>query len=910
MATTDDLPAIGFHTEISQTTYAELISVTQGATQPINYTNPIVYGGTDCTAGTDGTFPITEPTVELFKSDPVITAATTIYKPPSNRCLLRNVYCSLEWVGPFLLDTRIFGLFLRYTIRQTPTQRIIVDQEPISAKRFILPDVQYSYLWKGTDSNEYNDENLINSINVRLHGTGSIQPGDTFECGHRAYIRGVRPSNPGAFNDIVNFQLGDAPNPALGILESIDIIALVRTTDSDQYVWQDIPYLLGGGFDDDSDILRATLQFDRDGRTVVASDTISTTNIYNNSTDSLGRWTTLAHFEIDTLSGDGIDQITINESTGPVRGYGLVLVKTNGQLVDRPIPLPPFDVQGFISIGDPCSSDVTITSRSESLLVNEVQSVTIPGATGGTFRLSFKDEHTNYLALGASAADLQAALEALSTIGLSNVTVTGSGTAASPYIITFRYALGSTNQPLLEGDSSRLTGLASATYNTISQGTFSEKVRITTTNFLQTFTVTFEGSTTQSLFRPSLNELQLALEALDTIGPGNIAVTAPSAIDRDEHYNGPWDLSLIGLLGDQNIPNGSLTVSPSSYSVSTLVEGGGASEIQTIKFYHAESGYAQFNFNGLLSDRVYFPTTADVIQQALENIPGIGIGNILVEEVDDYYKITFIDELIGTDVPQIAAITSNLTGGQIFVSEVTAGQEPGATVRVINLNNATSGTFALVYGGITTNPLSYICSADDIKSAILDAASQNPDITLTSEDFTVDGDTGAPGVASGPFTIEFVDGYFAAELSATNVQLECSTKIAPVVPVGPYGYDVVPDPELGLPSTLPSYNDATPNPSTPLIFQRDLYDPNTLINGNACRVIDVMLNKNLSPSKFIPYYRVGSNLRPAGLKDELQTGISIVAIHVDLDTATWRQHVLRHLSSTRNILPMRMVWPT
>src|SRR5262249_11277876 len=64
--------------------------------------------------------------------------------------------------------------------------------------------------------------------------------------------------------------------------------------------------------------------------------------------------------------------------------------------------------------------------------VNNVQRVSVTGPVTGTFRLTFNGQQTSALANNASAAAVQSALEALSTIGVGNVSVTGAttGTAA------------------------------------------------------------------------------------------------------------------------------------------------------------------------------------------------------------------------------------------------------------------------------------------------------------------------------------------------------------------------------------------------------------------------------------------------------------------------------------------------
>jgi hypothetical protein len=70
--------------------------------------------------------------------------------------------------------------------------------------------------------------------------------------------------------------------------------------------------------------------------------------------------------------------------------------------------------------------------------VNEVQTVTITGTpTGGTFRLTWNGQQTAVIAYNATAATVQAALEALSNIGVGNVSVTGGPGPGTPYVVTF-----------------------------------------------------------------------------------------------------------------------------------------------------------------------------------------------------------------------------------------------------------------------------------------------------------------------------------------------------------------------------------------------------------------------------------------------------------------------------------------
>ena len=65
----------------------------------------------------------------------------------------------------------------------------------------------------------------------------------------------------------------------------------------------------------------------------------------------------------------------------------------------------------------------------------EIQQVRILDATGGTFTLTFDGQTTSALAYDINAADLEAALEALSTV--TACSVTGTGTDGDPFVITF-----------------------------------------------------------------------------------------------------------------------------------------------------------------------------------------------------------------------------------------------------------------------------------------------------------------------------------------------------------------------------------------------------------------------------------------------------------------------------------------
>jgi hypothetical protein len=87
--------------------------------------------------------------------------------------------------------------------------------------------------------------------------------------------------------------------------------------------------------------------------------------------------------------------------------------------------------------------------------VAEVQTVTVTGApTGGTFTLTVEGATTGGIAFNASAAAVQAALEALGTVSPGDITVTG--VAGGPYTLTWNRGGGDVAQITASGAS--LTG--------------------------------------------------------------------------------------------------------------------------------------------------------------------------------------------------------------------------------------------------------------------------------------------------------------------------------------------------------------------------------------------------------------------------------------------------------------------
>jgi hypothetical protein len=101
-------------------------------------------------------------------------------------------------------------------------------------------------------------------------------------------------------------------------------------------------------------------------------------------------------------------------------------------------------------------------------LGNEVQLVTV-SATGGTFTLTFGGQTTSTIAWNAAASAVQTALRALSTIGATGVTVSGSG--GGPFTVSFTGTLQDTDVAQMTSSAAGLTGGAqTCVVTTVTQG--------------------------------------------------------------------------------------------------------------------------------------------------------------------------------------------------------------------------------------------------------------------------------------------------------------------------------------------------------------------------------------------------------------------------------------------------------
>ncbi|WP_278465791.1 LamG-like jellyroll fold domain-containing protein [Gimesia maris] len=114
---------------------------------------------------------------------------------------------------------------------------------------------------------------------------------------------------------------------------------------------------------------------------------------------------------------------------------------------------------------------MTINVTNLTGAVNEVQTISSPNnPTGGTFTLSYAGEITGSIPYNASAATVEAALEALNTIPTGAVSCGGGSLPGTDVTVTFQGALASTDVALLVANAENLTGVTGTVTETTAGG--------------------------------------------------------------------------------------------------------------------------------------------------------------------------------------------------------------------------------------------------------------------------------------------------------------------------------------------------------------------------------------------------------------------------------------------------------
>lgn len=311
---------------------------------------------------------------------------------------------------------------------------------------------------------------------------------------------------------------------------------------------------------------------------------------------------------------------------------------------------------------------------------NEIQRITVE-ATGGTFTLSLGGKTTSALAYDISAAKLDEALEdlvmkAFATTGKDDITVTKAGNI---YRVAFTDELAGKNIDLLAANDLGLTNgkgtldtliIDDSKYdlNTVGVLTSSSVTGLSTkqVNEIQTivvdategtFQLSFGGKNTGDLaYNISAAKLDEALEQLDTIGLGNVAVTQNDDV-YVVRFQGDLSNTNVDTLGFVNnlkstteLPGGDLTTGAGSVTISTRVNGTGdqkddpgLNEMQMLTVNATGGTFMLSLLNGfeglgpskIVTDPIPYDASADVVQDALQ----FKIAELFPKETDPKFDV-------------------------------------------------------------------------------------------------------------------------------------------------------------------------------------------------------------------------------------------------------------------------------
>lgn len=165
-------------------------------------------------------------------------------------------------------------------------------------------------------------------------------------------------------------------------------------------------------------------------------------------------------------------QTTVSTSNGTTSLSGYDTESGNSMVGPLSQNFPASTVNTAISLSFTLSNLQSITLLSDkgcTIKTNgtgsaDVQTVSISGSpTGGTFPLVFNGQVAAGIAYNASAATVQSALQALSSIGSGNVTCSGGPLPGTAVVCTFSGTLATGQQPLMLTGSGGLTGGSSPT---------------------------------------------------------------------------------------------------------------------------------------------------------------------------------------------------------------------------------------------------------------------------------------------------------------------------------------------------------------------------------------------------------------------------------------------------------------
>lgn len=454
----------------------------------------------------------------------------------------------------------------------------------------------------------------------------------------------------------------------------------------------------------------------------------------------------------------------------------------------------PLDVD--VTGEDPSAASVAIVQfQAGTAAANHIQRIKVPGTpTAGNIKIQFRDA-TATVAYNASAATVEAALEALSSIGVGNVSVSGS--LADGWSVEFQGTFAGQEVEMLNAWSEDIEGVASYTVEkTVSmeleRQTYDMDALDGDANHYYAFG--YDGDRGHLFSAASGTDAILeALESVPGIGAGN------AAVGRND--DGSYTITLIGdfvgveagditLYDDTNGTSSTLTTTAPEfglkYSTWTYRIKGTPSPHLT-----AAASWFTIKASGNETGKLASWEAIANIQAALDAATPSAMPYTAQGDATAYYDGAKVFSLL-TSSPSIreAAMptldVSNLKG--CYAIDVRTTQEAHGSLNEIQqisiATDPTAGTFTLTYGANTTAGIAYNASAATLETALTGLAS------IGASNAEVSGPDG------GPWLVEFIGALANTDVnlitgSGANLTLPTSatiTETAIQTPTGPNWY--------------------------------------------------------------------------------------------------------------------------
>jgi hypothetical protein len=396
-------------------------------------------------------------------------------------------------------------------------------------------------------------------------------------------------------------------------------------------------------------------------------------------------------YVVEQATGEVVKYIpNVYPLTGSPAYGGPMVVDSDGDA--KGISVDPTDDRLYVAKGD----HVSVYQADGTTGQDEVQVFVVNAAvTAGTFTLSFEGQPSAPIPYDAKPSQVQAVLEAVPAIGAGNVTVEESNYGTGSYEVKFTHPLGSKDVPSLTADSSGLTGggvessgLAPAIQGYSFSGSIGEG-NLSSASAVVPFTYSSDEKP-----RQPRHYLFVADTATDEVavfsGADFKSLTFSGTLDGKDVPDSAacttcsqgFDFGTSGAALAIDWANGHVFVYDAGHGVldefelsgryldqvqsASFANGGPTgiavlpdrSAMQELTIFDAIGGTFTLSYEGVKTTPLAFNSSAATIQAALETIPAVGSGNVVVRQKGGFgrrYQILFINDLAHRKVARIAA---------------------------------------------------------------------------------------------------------------------------------------------------------------------------------------------------------------------------------------------------------------